>query len=64
MHMPPEALNAKLLYSDKLDMFFVGVLIIQIITRKFPSPSDTKMVMEDPSAPSGEKIVLIPELER
>ena len=62
--MPPEALRAKPRYSDKLDTFSVGVLIIQIITRKFPSPTDAEMVMEDPSAPTGEKIVLIPELLR
>ena len=62
--MPLEAPNAKLLYCDKLDMFSVGVLIIQIITCKFPSLSDAEMVMEDPSGPTGEKIVLIPELER
>ena len=62
--MPPEALRAKPRYSDKLDTFSAGVLIIQIITRTFPAPTDAEIVMEDLSAPTGEKIVLIPELER
>ena len=62
--MPPEALRAKPRYSDKLDTFSTGVLIVQIITRKFPAPTDAEIVMEDPTAPTGEKIVLIPEVER
>ena len=62
--MPPEALRAKPRYSDKLDTFSLGVLIVQIITRKFPAPTDAEIVMEDDSAPSGEKIVLVAERER
>ena len=62
--MPPEALRSKPRYSDKLDTFSLGVLIIQIITCTFPTPTDAEIVMEDPSAPTGEKIVLVPELER
>ena len=62
--MPPEALRSKPRYSDKLDIFSLGVLIIQIITRAFPTPTDSEIVMEDDSAPSGEKIILVPELER
>ena len=62
--MPPEALRAKPRYSDKLDTFSLGVLIVQIITRTYPAPTDAEIVMEDPSAPTGEKIVLVPELER
>ena len=63
-YMPPEALRAKPRYSDKLDTFSTGVLIIQMISRKFPAPTDAEIIMEDPTAPTGEKIVLIPELER
>ena len=62
--MPPEALRAKPRYSDKLDTFSLGVLVIQIITRTFPAPTDAERVMEDLTAPSGEKIILVPELER
>ena len=62
--MPPEALRAKPRYSDKLDTFSLGVLMVQIITRIFPAPTDAEIVLEDDSAPTGEKIILIPELER
>ena len=64
MFMPPEALRAKPRYSDKLDTFSTGVLIIQIITRQFPTPTDAERVMEDPKYPTGEIIVPVPELER
>ena len=71
--MPPEALRPRPRYSYKLDTFSAGVLIIQIITRAFPAPTDAE---EDPPAeektPTGEeieessgiKIVLVPELKR
>ena len=62
--MPPEALRSKPRYSNKLDTFSLGVLIIQIVTRAFPAPTDAELVLEDDSAPSGEKIILVPELER
>ena len=62
--MPPEALRAKPRYSDKLDTFSAGVLIIQIITRTFPAPTDAEIVMEDPSSPTGEKIIPVLELVR
>ena len=38
--MPSEALQSKTHYSEKLDIFSMGVLIIQIITRKFAAPTD------------------------
>ena len=62
--MPPEALRQKPRYSDKLDTFSAGVLIIQIITRIFPAPTDAEIVMEDPSSPTGEKIIPVLELVR
>ena len=42
----------------------MGVLVVQIITRNFPAPTDAEIVMEDDSAPTGEKIVLVAERER
>ena len=62
--MPPEALRAKPRYSDKLDTFSLGVLMVQIVTRTFPAPTDAEIVREDPSYPTGEIIVPVPELER
>ena len=60
--MPPEALLSKPTYSEKLDVFSTGVLIIQIITRKFPNPGDPHRIMHDPKY--GRIQVPIPELER
>ena len=60
--MPPEALLSKPIYSDKLDVFSCGVLMIQIITRKFPNPEDPHQTVNDPKY--GKIQVPIPELER
>ena len=38
--------------------------MVQIITRTFPAPTDAEIVREDPSSPTGELIVPVPELER
>ena len=62
--MPPEALLLRPRYSDKLDTFSTGVLIIQIITCQFPAPTDAQIVMDDPASPTGEKIIPVPEFER
>ena len=62
--MPPEALRAKPRYSDKLDAFSLGVLIVQIITRCFPTPTDAEIVVEDDSEPTGQIVRLVPELQR
>ena len=71
--MPPEAMRSKPRYSYKFDTFSAGVLIIQIITRTIPAPTDAE---EDPPAkkkpPTGEeieessriRIVLVPEKTR
>ena len=62
--MPPEALRPKPSYTDKLDIFSAGVLIIQVISRKYPAPTDASKIVDDPTAPTGEKMIFIPELER
>ena len=62
--MPPEALRAKPRYSDKLDTFSLGVLIVQTITRCFPTPTDAEIVVEDDSEPTGQRVTLVPESQR
>ena len=64
VYMPPEALRTKPRYTDKLDAFSLGVLIVQIIIRTFPAPIDAEIVLQDDSAPTGEKIILVPEVKR
>ena len=38
--MSPEALNEPPVYTEKLDNFSFGVLLVQTTTRKFPKPTD------------------------
>ncbi len=68
VYMSPEALNTPPVYTEKLDVFSLGVLIIQIITRKFPEPSDQLITKElvDPSFPSRklQARIAVPEIER
>jgi serine/threonine protein kinase len=39
-YMPPEAAESPAVYTEKLDCFSFGVLIVQILTQKLPSPED------------------------
>ena len=39
-YMPPEAVQSPTVYTEKLDCFSFGVLIIQILTQKLPNPRD------------------------
>ncbi len=48
VYMPPEAVRKAAVYTEKIDCFSFGVLVVQILTRKFPSPKDRyKMVTID-----------------
>lgn len=62
VYMAPEALRIPSVYSDKLDVFALGVLMLQMITRLFPSPSIAKRTIHSESLGTIEQPV--PELER
>ena len=62
-YMPPEALVKGPAYSDKIDVFSTGVLIVQIITRTFPNPTDPHRKVED-SKYGGSILIPVTELER
>ena len=64
VYMPPEALRPQPRYSDKIDTFSIGVLLVQIVTRNFPAPTAASITREDPTSPWGEIDVPIPEVER
>ena len=64
VYMPPEALTSPPCYSNKLDCFSYGVLMVQIATQKFPNPGDGTTFFQDSRFPTGRIIVLIPEIER
>ena len=40
VYMPPECLLDRPVYNEKIDIFSFGVLLIQIMTRLFPSPTE------------------------
>ena len=66
-YMSPEALAEPPSYTTKLDIFSCGVLFVQLITRKFPNPgprTNTVEVKNDPLFPTGQILVVVPELER
>ena len=63
-YMAPEALQDEPVYSPKLDVFQAGVLMIQIITRKFPDPDRATRRIEHPQSPTGIFLVPVPETER
>ena len=63
-YMSPEALLDPPTYSEKLDCFQAGVLMVQIITRKFPDPSDAMCRVRDTRSPTGWVSMPVLEIER
>lgn len=62
--MPPEALRLQPVYSEKLDTFSFGVLIIQIQTRRFPNPEAHEVLIADASSPTGFVSMPVKEADR
>ena len=63
-YMAPEALQEEPLYTAKLDVFQAGVLMVQIITRKFPDPIRANRSIADPRSPTGIIWMPVSEIER
>ena len=63
-YMSPEALLDPPVYTEKLDCFQVGVLMLQIMTRKYPVPGRAMNRVRDAKYPTGWITVPVPELER
>ena len=66
IYMPPECCKTKPKYSEKVDCFSFGVLVIQILTRKEPDPGEKLKEVEisHPSFPSGFVETPATEVER
>ena len=64
--MPPEAVQDKPVYTEKIDCFSLGVIIIQILTRQFPKVggSITGDRVDHPGLPTGKILVQEPEIKR
>ena len=64
VYMPPEAVCLQPHYSEKTDTFSIGVLLVQIVTRSFPTPTDALVEKEDPTSPTGKSCVPVTEVIR
>ena len=63
-YMAPEALRTPPAYTEKLDTFSMGVLIMQIITRVFPDPEPPFRPINDSKYPTGVVQEQVPDVER
>ena len=63
LYMSPEALDEAKSYTAKLDIFSFGVIVIQILTRQFPNPTDRFRIVHDLRYDE-EVRLLVPETER
>ena len=66
VYMPPEAVQDKPVYTEKIDCFSFGVIIVQMLTREFPKPGDRLQEVElnHPGLPAGTVCVRVPEVNR
>ena len=66
VYMPPEAVQDKPVYTEKIDCFSIGVIMVQIMTRLFPKPGDRLKELEfhHPGLPPGKILVQVPEIRR
>ena len=63
-YMSPEALEEPPSYTEKLDIFSFGVLLVQIMTRQFPDAGPRFQVINDPRYPDGNFRIVVPETQR
>ena len=66
VYMPPEAVQDKPVYTEKIDCFSFGVIVVQILTQQFPKPGDRLQEVElnHPGLPKRKLLMQIPEVER
>ena len=53
VYMPPEAWLSPPVYTETLDIFSFGVLLLQIITKNSPSPGPSEVLISDKRSPTG-----------
>ena len=65
VYMPPEAVKDNPVYTEKIDCFSFGVIVVQIVTQQFPKPGDRRKEIQF-NQPGLPPIVEVPvsELER
>ena len=63
-YMSPEALEEPPSYTEKLDIFSFGVLLVQIMTRQFPKAGHRFRIVNDSRYNGGIVRILVPETQR
>ena len=66
VYMPPEAVQDEPVYTEKIDCFSFGVIIIQMLTQQFPKPGNRRQRVEvnHPGLPQGILEMRLPEVDR
>ena len=66
VYMPPEAVQDEPVYTEKIDCFSFGVIMVQISTQQFPKPGNRRQKVEvnHPGLPQGILEVRIAEVNR
>ena len=62
VYMPPEAIQDRPVYNEKIDCFSFGVVAIQVLTQEFPDPGDRHITVDNSHYPH--MLRTIPERER
>ena len=63
-YMSPEALEEPPSYTEKLDIFSFGVILLQIMTRQFPDAGPRFQVVNDTRYPGGVVRIAVPDVQR
>ena len=67
VYMPPEAVQDNPVYTNKIDCFSFGVLVIQILTRQFPNPNDRHVPVQVHNTDALRQhnlVEIVPEIDR
>ena len=67
VYMPPEAVQDEPVYSERIDCFSFGVIVVQILTQLFPKPGNRRQKVDQinvPGLPQGTVEVRIAEIDR
>ena len=66
VYMPPEAVQNEPVYTEKIDCFSFGVIIVQTLTRQFPKPGNRRQKVEvnHPGLPRGVLEMCLAEVDR
>ena len=66
VYMPPEAVQDKPVYTEKIDCFSFGVIIVQTLTRQFPKPGDRleRVELNHPGIRKKSILVEVSEIDR